>query len=112
MFEKTTENVRKRINVELVNTDVRLKKVVAKPEVHSFQIFNPYLVGVHHSVYNLVPNKPVNVIMSILGPSKTLMYDFPYNYMGRKYMKADFLFTDTQLLLPRDHERHLQRYAG
>ena len=47
IFGKTMENVRKRINVELVHTEKRLKKVVAKPTFHKFKIFNEDLVGVH-----------------------------------------------------------------
>ena len=45
IFGKTMENVRGRINMELVHTEKRMKKVSAKPTFHRFHIFNEDLVA-------------------------------------------------------------------
>ena len=97
VFGKTMENIRNRVNVKLVNTQERLKKLVSKPNLKSPpKIFSENLVSVHMKKTNLLMNKPVYLGMCILDLSKTIMYDFHYNYIKPKYeVKAKLLFTDT-----------------
>ena len=101
VFGKTMENLRNRVNVKLVNTEERLKKLVAKPNLKSPpKIFNENLVSVHLKKTSLTMNKPVYLGMCILDLSKTIMYDFHYNYIKPKYgVKAKLLFTDTDSLM-------------
>ena len=40
VFGKTMENLRNRMNVELVNTPERIKKLCAKPAFKTFKFFN------------------------------------------------------------------------
>ena len=98
-FGKTMENVRSRVNVELVHTPKRLKKVVAKPSFHAFRIFNEDLTAVHLLQSTLTLNKPIYVGLSVLELSKILMYEFHYDYIAPKYGEnARLLFTDTDSL--------------
>ena len=101
VFGKTMENIRNRVNVKLVNTQERLKKLVAKPNLKSPpKIFSENLISVHLKKTSLTMNKPVYLGMCILDLSKTIMYDFHYNYIKRKYgEKAKLLFTDTDSLM-------------
>ena len=101
VFGKTMENIRNRVNIKLVNTKEELKKLAAKPNFKGPpKIFSENLVSVHMKKTSLTMNKPVYLGMCILDLSKTLMYDFHYNYIKRKYGdKAKLLFTDTDSLL-------------
>ena len=100
IFGKTMENVRGRINFELVHQQKRLKKLAAKPTFHRTYIFNDDLVGVHNLKTKIMLDKPTYVGFSILELSKTLMFDFHYNYIKVKYGdNAQLCFTDTDSLL-------------
>ena len=93
------ENIRNRVNIILVNDKKRAEKLNTKPNFEHCNIFNENLVAIHTKKMNLKFDKPVYLGMSILELSKTLMYDFHYNYIKRKYGdKAELLLTDTDSL--------------
>ena len=99
VFGKTMENIRKRVDVRLVTNEKKLLKMASKPTYVSSKIFNENLVAVHKIKETLTLNRPAYVGMCILDLSKTLMYDFHYNYIKEKYGdKAKLLFTDTDSL--------------
>ena len=98
-FGKTMENLRKRVDVRLVTDEKKLTKLASKPTYVSSKIFNENLVAVHKIKETLTLNRPAYVGMCILDLSKTLMYDFHYNCIKKKYGdKARLLFTDTDSL--------------
>ena len=73
--------------------------MAAKPTYVSSKIINKNLVAVHKIKESLTLKTLVYVGMSILDLSKTLMYNFHYNYIKNKYGdKAMLLFTDTDSL--------------
>ena len=99
VFGKTMENLRKRVDVRLVTSKEKLLKLASKPTYVSSKIFNENLVAVHKIKETLTLNRPAYAGMCILNLSKTLMYDFHYNYIKQKYdNKAKLLFTDTDSL--------------
>ena len=99
VFGKTMENLRKRVDVRLVTDEKKLMKMTSKPTYVSSKIFNENLVAVHKIKETLTLNRPAYVGMCILDLSKTLMYDFHYNFVKKKYgSKAKLLFTATDSL--------------
>ena len=99
VFGKTMENLRKRVDVRLVTNEKKLNKLTSKPTYVSSKIFDENLVAVHKIKEALTLNRPAYVGMCILDLSKTLMYDFHYNYIKKKYNdRAKLLFTDTDSL--------------
>ena len=99
VFGKTMENIRKRVDVRLVTSKENLLKLASKPTYVSSKIFNENLVAVHKIKETLTMNRPAYVGACILDLSKTLIYDFHYNYIKHKYdNKAKLLFTDTDSL--------------
>ena len=99
VFGKTMENLRKRADVRLITDEKKLMKMTSKPTYVNSNIFNENLVAVHKIKETLTLNRPAYVGMCILDLSKTLMYDFHYNFVKKKYgSKAKLLFTDTDSL--------------
>ena len=99
-FGKTMENIRNRVDIKLVSDKKRAEKLSAKPNFDHCNIFCEDVVAIHMKKTKVVFNKPVYLGMCILDLSKTLMYDFHYNYVKQKYGDiAKLLFTDTDSLM-------------
>ena len=82
-----------------MTNEKKLLKLTSKPTYVSSKIFNETLVAVHKIKEALTLNSPAYVGMCILDLSKTLMYDFHYNYIKNKYGDSTkLLFTDTDSL--------------
>ena len=99
VFGKTIENIRKRQNVKIVDNRKLANKLSSKPNFERVTIFDENLIAVHMKKTEVYFNKPIYVGQVILDLSKTLMFDFHYNYIKNKYGdKAELLFTDTDSL--------------
>ena len=99
VFGKTMENVRNRVDIRIVNDEKKWNKLAKKHNFKSATIFSENLVAVHMRRTSVKLKKPIYLGMSILDISKTLMYDFHYNYIKPMYGNdAELLFTDTDSL--------------
>ena len=93
------ENLRQRVDVRLVTDEKKRDKLTSKPTFVSSKIFNENLMAVHKVKEPLTLNRPAYVGMCILDLSKTLMYDFHYKYIKKKYNdRVRLMFTDTDSL--------------
>ena len=99
VFGKTMENFHKRVDVRLVTNEKKLDKLTSKPTFISSKLLIENLMAVHKVKETFTLNRQAYVGICILDLSKTLMYDFHYNYIKKKYdNRARLLFTDTDSL--------------
>ena len=96
VFGKTMENVRNHKDTKLITTDKRRKQLVSEPNYHSHKIFLENLMAIEMKKTRVKMVKLLYLGMSILDISKTVMYEFWYDYIGPKYGdKAKLCHTDT-----------------
>ena len=88
---KTMGNLRKRINIRLVNNE---KDFVLTHITH--KIFDKSYAAIHETKPVLTLNKPIYLGLTALELSKWLMYDFHYHFY--KKVDTELLFTDTDSL--------------
>ena len=99
VYGKTIENLRKRVDISLVTSQKKAKRLTAKPNYKKCTIFSENFCAIEMRKTQIYFNKPIYLGMCILDLSKTLMYDFHYNYIKPKYgERAKRLFTDTDSL--------------
>lgn len=106
VFGKTMENVDKRVDVKLVSHWENIgkkggaEKLVAKPNFKDVAIFSENLVAIEMNKTYVVYDKPMYVGFTILDLSKTIMYDFFYNFLKCKYQSnVSLLYSDTDSLI-------------
>ena len=101
VFRKTVENVGKHRNIKLVTTEKRRNQVVSEPNYHTTKWFSENLLAIEMKKTKVKMNKPVYLGFSILEISKTLMYEFWYDYMKPKYgdnVKLCYMDTDSFIM--------------
>ncbi|XP_031789254.1 uncharacterized protein LOC116418324 [Nasonia vitripennis] len=103
IYGKTMENERKRIDVKLVTKwggRYGTEALVAKPNFHSCSIFEENLVAVELARTEITVRKPLYIGLCVLDLSKSLVYDFHYEYMrDRVGDRCKLLYTDTDSLV-------------
>ena len=102
VFGKTMENVRKHRDIKLVTTDKRRNQLASEPNYHTTKYFSENLTAIEmkKKKKKVKVNKPIYIGMSILDISKTLMYEFWYDYIKPKYQdRAKLCYMDTDSLI-------------
>ena len=96
IFGKTMENVRNHGDIKLPSSDKRRKRLVSEPNYHSHKHFSEYLMAIQVKKTREKMAKPLYLGMSILDISKTLMYEFWYDYIKSKHGdRAKYTDTDS-----------------
>ena len=79
VFGKTMENIRNHKDMKLVTTD-KYQKYLMGPNFKDGHPFSKHLFAVEMGKREITMNKPVYLGQAILDLSKTLMYEFHYDY--------------------------------
>ena len=96
VFGKTMENVRMCGDIKLVTTVKRRNQLVSEPNHHTTKWFSENLLAIEMKKANVKMNKLVYLGLSISEISKTLMYEFLYDYIKPKYQNnAKLCYMDT-----------------
>ena len=101
VFGKTMENIRKHRGIKLVTTDKKRSKLVSEPNYHTINLISEDLSKIEMKKTKVKMNKPIYLGLSILEISKTLMYEFWYDYMKPKYndnVKLCYMDTDSFIM--------------
>ena len=90
------ENIREHVDIKLVNSIKDLNKYAREPNMKNIKYFSGSLLATEMRKTEITMNKPVYLGQAILDISKTLMYEFYYEYMKPKYgNKVKLCYTDT-----------------
>ena len=96
VFGKTMENIRNHKDMKLVTDEKKYLKYVMKPNFKDDFPFSKHLFAVEMGRTEIKMNKPVYLGEAILDLSKTLMYEFHYDYTRPKYRsKVKLCYVDT-----------------
>ena len=91
VYGKAMENLRKIINVRLVNNEKDSSKYTGRPTYITHKIFGKDYAAIDKTKPILILIKPIYAGFTVLDLSKWKMYDFHYNFM-KKNFDAKLLF--------------------
>ncbi len=96
VFGKTMENVRKRQNIRLSTSWKQASKLINRPSFSRVEVFTENFCAIHLMRESVEMDKPIYIGTSILDLSKSLMYDYFYNNLRKKYQNdVNLLYMDT-----------------
>ena len=99
VFGKTMENIRKHRDIKLVTTDKKRSKLVSEPNYHTINLISEDYSIIEMKKTKVKINKPIYLGLSILQISKTLMYEFWYDYLKPEdNVKLCYMDTDSFIM--------------
>ena len=101
VFGKTMENIRKHRDITLVTTDKKRRKLISEPNYHTINLIFEDLSIIEMKKTKVKMNKPIYLGLPILEISKTLMYEFWYDYVKPKYndnVRLCYMDTDSFIM--------------
>ena len=85
VFGKTMENVRNHRDIKIVTTNKQRNKFASEPNYHTTKRISKHLLIMEMKKVEAKMNKPVYLGQAILDISKTLRYEFWYDYIKPEY---------------------------
>ena len=99
VFGKTKENVRNHRDIKVVTTNKQRNKYESEPKYRITKLISKNLLITEMKKTEVKMNKPIYLGQAILDISKTLIYEFWYDYIKLKYGdKARLCYADTECL--------------
>ena len=94
VYGKSMKNLRKRINISLVNNERGFLKYTSKPTHITHKIFAKNYAVIHEIKPVLMLKKTIYAGLTVLELSKWLLYNFHYNFIKKIYIELLFTGTD------------------
>ena len=98
VFGKAMENMRNYRDIKLVTTKRRKNYLVSEPNYHTIKFFKENLSAIEMRKMQIIMHKAVYLESSILNLSKTITYEFWYDFVKPKYgenAKVCYMDTDS-----------------
>ena len=80
IYGKTVQNDRKYRDIKLVTTEYKRNKLASEPNYHSTKCISKHLLVIEMKKAEVKINKPIYLGQAVLDLSKTLMFEFWYDY--------------------------------
>ena len=96
VFGNTMENVEKHRDIKLVTTERRRNYLVSVANYYTTKFFTENLLAIEIKKTQKITKKPMYLDLLIVDKSKTVMYEFWYDYIKSKYSgKSRLCYMDT-----------------
>jgi len=99
MFGKTIENIRNRMNLELVTKKKRMQKLISKPNFKNWIKYDDSICAVELHKENLYFDKPIYIGFTVLELSKYHLYYLHYDVVSHFFNNFKLLYLDTDSLV-------------